>query len=134
MYLDITSSFHRHIQLYGIYNLSDPKMIINTKHETTHSIDEIFNDILEQNDILSILRRKMEPNLLASKTERKGDHDVFDDGNNNNRIYYFIDAGKMYIYKTFQNEEKAQKYIKEPFKEIHRKNFKSSSKRFKILI
>jgi len=103
-------------------------------HFYFYSTDEIYNDIKEQRDILSVLKRKMNSNLLASKTERKGDHDVFDDGNNNNRIYYFFDSGKIYIYKTFQNEEKAQKYIKEPFKENHRKNFKSSSKRFKILI
>jgi putative CRISPR-associated protein (TIGR02619 family) len=94
---------------------------------------DIFEKVSNQKDILSIIKRKLSrPNLLNSKTERKGDHYVFDDGNNNNRIFYFLDSNKMYIYKTFQNEEKAKEYISEPFQESHRNKFINIAKRFHI--
>ena len=74
--------------------------------------DEIWKQISQQKDILRIIKSKFwNITLRGSKTESKQEHLVFDDGNNNNRIYYFLKDGLVYIYKTFENEEKAKAFI-----------------------
>jgi len=78
-----------------------------------HCPDEIWSEIQEQKDILRIIAGKFaDKNHRQSKTEKKQIHYVFDDGNNNNRIYYFEKDNVVYIYKTFENEEKAKAFIK----------------------
>lgn len=97
--------------------------------------DEVFKEIENQKDISRILKSKFKEFITSkNKTEKKQDHLVYDDGNNNNRIYYFEDSDKIFIYKTFESEEKAKAYISTPFKEIARLNFKNNSKKFKIEI
>lgn len=77
--------------------------------------DETWIKINKQNDILRILKTKFsDKSLRKSKSEQKKDHLVFDDGNNNNRIYYFDNNDCIFIYKTFENEEKAKEFIEKP--------------------
>ena len=74
--------------------------------------DDIWREIEKQNDIKRILQTKFwNKEARENKTEQKQEHYVFDDGNNNNRIYYFAIDDKIYIYKTFENEEKAKEFI-----------------------
>ncbi|HOV79917.1 MAG TPA: hypothetical protein PK728_07380 [Bacillota bacterium] len=77
--------------------------------------DEVWEEINKQKDIQRIITEKFSDRTIrANKTETKGVHRVYDDGDNPNRIYYFEDMGGIYIYKTFQNEEAAKEFIKTP--------------------
>lgn len=74
--------------------------------------DDVYSELTRQEDIKRILQGKFANRQhRESKTEIKGEHYVYDDGDNKNRIYYFIDRGSCYIYKTFQSEEDAKKFI-----------------------
>ncbi|GER94327.1 CRISPR-associated protein, APE2256 family [hot springs metagenome] len=74
--------------------------------------DDVYHELIKQDDIIRILKTKFrDKNHRESKTEKKGEHYVYDDGNNPNRIYYFEDHGRCYIYKTFQSEEDARDFI-----------------------
>ena len=98
-----------------------------------YSTKEIFSEIQKQSDIIRILQTKFwNDDIRENKTEIKQDHYVFDDGNNNNRIYYFESEGDLYIYKTFESEEKAKAYISTPFKDNQRQSFLKISEEFKI--
>lgn len=88
--------------------------------------DDVYREINNQPNIQRIIREKFsKPSLRKEKTEIKGPHFVFDDGDNPNRIFYHEHDEKIYIYRTFQNEEAAKKYIKtEPTFDVIRKNSK----------
>lgn len=74
--------------------------------------DEIFRKIDKLENIKRILSGKFESYIRSKqKTEEKGVHLVYDDGNNGNRIYYFKNNEYIYIYEIFQNENKAKDYI-----------------------
>ena len=74
--------------------------------------DEVWEEIQNQKDIQRIITEKFaNKTIRESKTEIKGVHTVFDDGDNQNRIYYFQHEGGTYVHKTFQNEEAARKFI-----------------------
>lgn len=80
--------------------------------------DDVFEEIQNQNDIKRILTEKFSnEKLRKNKTEIKQElrdarHTVYDDGDNRNRIYYFEENGKIYIYKTFEDEEAAEAFIR----------------------
>ncbi len=77
--------------------------------------EDVWKDIEKQKDIKRILETKFHnESIRENKTENKNSHLVYDDGNNVNRIFYFIDKNNIYIYKTFQDEEAQKKYINEP--------------------
>lgn len=77
--------------------------------------DEVWDEIGRQKDIQRIITEKFsDKTIRANKTETKGAHRVYDDGDNPNRIYYFEHRDDVYIYKTFQNEEAAKKFINTP--------------------
>ncbi len=97
--------------------------------------DDIWEEIKNQSDIQRILKTKLySPTIRANKTEIKQDHFVFDDGNNNNRIYYFEYEDEIYIYRTFENEEKAKAFINIPFGHEQRTDFIKKSKSFSLQI
>lgn len=85
--------------------------------------DEVLEEIQVQNDIKRILTEKFSNEAIRkNKTETKQElqnlsakHTVYDDGDNNNRIYYFEEGGNIYIYKTFEDEEAARGFIKTKF-------------------
>lgn len=75
--------------------------------------DEVYKEIQNQPNIQRILEEKFwSSQNRRSKTESKNTHKtVFDDGNNPFRIFYFEDSIKIYIYKTFEDHNKYEKYI-----------------------
>lgn len=76
--------------------------------------DEVWEEINKLLNVKRIIQSKFfDKQLRSNKTETKGDHIVFDDGNNDNRIYYFEVNGIIWIYKVFESEEKAKKFILE---------------------
>ncbi len=77
------------------------------------SHDDVWEKIRKQEEIQRILKTKFyKKEARENKTENKNSHLVYDDGNNDFRILYFIEKNVVYIYKTFENEEKQKKYIK----------------------
>lgn len=77
--------------------------------------DDVWDEIQNQRDIQRVLTEKFcNKQIRENKTEDKNGHCVYDDGDNPNRIYYFEKEGKIYIYKTFEDEEAAKAYIKKP--------------------
>jgi hypothetical protein len=79
--------------------------------------DDVWEEMQKQPDIMRIVSTKLSDPLVlgSSKIEIKGNHYCYDDGNNNNRIYLFIEHNMLYIYKTFQNEKAAKEYISTNF-------------------
>ncbi|WP_027003412.1 hypothetical protein [Hugenholtzia roseola] len=76
--------------------------------------DEVWNEIQKQKDIQRIIAEKLSKEEVrkGSKNEKKGDKWCYDDGDNDNRIYNLTtNDGKYVIYKTFESEVDARKYI-----------------------
>ncbi len=82
-----------------------------SKYLSYYCPDDVYREISIQPEIKRIMKDKFFTDNRERKTERKGEHLVYDDGDNNNRIYYFQHNNEIYIYKTFQNEELARAYI-----------------------
>ena len=104
----------------GMAFLSPLGLIFNEKYRRKffnfYCTDEVWKEIQTQKDINRIILEKFSNKTIRNnKTETKGEHTVFDDGNNQNRIYYFQHEGGIYVYKTFQNEEAAKKFIDSSF-------------------
>ena len=79
-----------------------------------YASDDVWKEIQGQRNIYRILKDSFwDAQRRDSKTETKGEHLVYDDGRNQNRIYYFERDGNIYIYKTFQSHDDAERYIKE---------------------
>lgn len=125
----------------GSLEISDQVVVLNPlgvilwkKYKSRYFLfmapDDIWSEIQTQKDIGRIIRDKFtSEKQRTSKTEKKQDHYVFDDGNNNNRIYYIEEGGIIYVYKTFENEEKAKAYINE---KINKKEIMKASKIRKV--
>lgn len=98
-----------------------------TKYFVFYAPDDVWEEIQIQPDILRILKEKFSDsqkrvNKTEIKAELEGDeykHFVYDDGNNDNRIYYFQEQQKIYIYKTFESEEDARRFIRQPKRKNH---------------
>jgi putative CRISPR-associated protein (TIGR02619 family) len=97
-----------------------------------YASDEVWKQIGEQKDIYRILEDKFRfRDTREKKTEIKGEHRVYDDGDNPNRIFYFEEDGRIYIYATFQDHEKYEEFINT---KIDREKIKNSAKRRKIYL
>ncbi|BBJ28677.1 hypothetical protein [Athalassotoga saccharophila] len=93
--------------------------------------DEVWNDINKMPDIKRILEEKFyKSEIRKSKKEikGKGKHIVYDDGNNNNRIFYFEIEDNIYIYKVFNKEIEEQKYLDSGGTYIDRESIIKNSK------
>lgn len=100
------------------------------KYFVFHCEDKIWNEISSQNNIRRIIASKFwDEGQRVSQTENKGGHLVFDDGKNGNRIFYFLDSGEIYLYKTFENHDNYELFIN---KEIDKHQIKQQSKLRKI--
>jgi hypothetical protein len=92
------------------------------EHFIFYVTDEVERERGKQKEIERILSTKFwdkqqRDSKTEIKTQGRGKHRVYDDGNNPNRIYYFERDDKVYIYKIFENEETAKAYIAEPLNE-----------------
>ena len=75
-----------------------------------YATDEVWQEIQKLKNIQNILKTKF-LSTYTNKTEQKNNHFVYDDGNNPNRIFYFEEDNKFYIYKVFENHEKYEEYL-----------------------
>jgi hypothetical protein len=101
----------------------------NIENFIFYSTNDIFKEIEKQKNICAILKEKFRFNY-EDKTEQKNNHFVYDDGNNPNRIFYFSENGHFYIYKTFENHDKYEKYLNS--KEMSKEEFMKNATLFKI--
>lgn len=79
---------------------------------TFYAESGIFQEIASNPDTVRVALKLASNQLRRAKTENKGGHLVFDDGNNPNRIFYFTSKkGDIYIYKVFSNKAEYKTYI-----------------------
>ncbi len=77
-----------------------------------HCSDELWQNIGDEPEKKKLLIDKYSNILCENKVEKKGEHFVYDDGNNCNRIFFFKDNDKIYIYKIFiRNHDAYESYI-----------------------
>lgn len=103
----------------GFIYLNDFCVILWEKFISDHFVyftsDDIQKEISMQPNIQRILSNKLcyEEIRHGSSVEVKSSHrHVFDDGKNGNRIYFFEEYGRTYIYKTFDtNHDAHEKYL-----------------------
>ncbi len=103
----------------GFLYLNDFCVILWEKFLSDHFVyfapDDIEKEISTQPNIQRILSNKLchEDIRHGSSVEVKSSHrHVFDDGRNGNRIYFFEENGRVYIYKTFDSNHDAHiKYL-----------------------
>ena len=95
--------------------------------------EDIYKEIENQENIKRIIKEKLSiMEMRKSKTEQKNNHFVYDDGNNQYRIFYFEDNGKIYIYKTFEDHNEYERYLnKTSFNNNLRNDIISKSKKYK---
>jgi CRISPR/Cas system-associated protein Csm6 len=77
-----------------------------------YATDEVEARIQDHPDIQRILRDKFDALLTDRKVEQKNGHYQYDDGDNQNRIYFFRENGDIYIYQVFEDHDAAEAYIR----------------------
>ena len=91
--------------------------------------DDVYEEINEElSDIRRILATKGSYLVDNQKVEQKNGHYVYDDGKNNNRIYFFRDGEDLYIYRAFEDHDAALEYIGQPIDKNIRNEIKQVSK------
>jgi putative CRISPR-associated protein (TIGR02619 family) len=95
--------------------------------------EDIYKEIENQENIKRIIKEKFSiMEMRKNKTEQKNNHFVYDDGNNQYRIFYFENSRKIYIYKTFEDHNEYEKYLRgTPFNENLKNNITNKSKKYK---
>ena len=82
------------------------------RYFTFYATDEVWAEIQQKKDIKRIIKTKFcFKKQRDSQSEQKNHHLVFDDGKNQNRIFYFEENGKIYIYKVFTNHDEYERYL-----------------------
>jgi len=98
------------------------------KYYSLYCTDQVFTDIENYKDIKRIIQTKYHHIIDRQKVEKKKDHYVYDDGKNNNRIYFFKEDEKLFIYRVFINHDDAEKFIDTPFGDEEKKKVKDEAK------
>ena len=72
---------------------------------------------------MELFRKKFwKEKIRTGKTEKKNGHYVYDDGNNQRRVFYREIDGKIYVYKVFNNKGKYERFLNNnPYEDIFRK-------------
>ena len=97
-----------------------------------YTTDEVWQEIKKLKNIQNILKIKFS-STYTNKTEQKNNHFVYDDGNNPNRIFYFEEDKKFYIYKVFENHDRYEEYLnKNSFSNNIKQQFIANSEIYKL--
>ncbi|MCX8029869.1 MAG: putative CRISPR-associated protein [Brevinematales bacterium] len=98
------------------------KILFEKYKENVHyfwSNDNVVNKILSSKGLLDILDKFFNKQIRISKTEHKGNHMVYDDGNNPIRIFYYYVNNQLSkneelcIYEAFDNHDKYIRYLED---------------------
>ena len=85
------------------------------KHANFFTTEEVLEKIKNNEILIDKVIKCINEETRHSKTEKKGvgknKYFVYDDGNNDYRIFYFEKEGDLYIYEIFDDEEKQIKYL-----------------------
>ena len=82
------------------------------KYFTIYTPDDVWKNMQKKQAIKNILETKFcFEEQRKSQTEEKNNHFVFDDGNNQNRIFYFKKSGNIYVYKVFTVHDNYSNYL-----------------------
>jgi len=94
--------------------------------------EDVYKEIEKQQNIKQILTQKFWKNeQRKNKTEIKNGHQVYDDGNNPYRIFYFEENNEIYIYKTFKNHDEYERYLKMTIDDNFKEKIKQQSRIYK---
>lgn len=78
--------------------------------------DEVCEKIEKNKDLKRLFKDKFwKETVRESKTENKNGHLVYDDGDNQLRIFYREKDGFMYVYAVFDNHKEYELYLKKPY-------------------
>jgi len=93
-----------------------------------YGTEEVEKEIKQCPELKKLLVNKF-PNskIRENKTETKNGHKVFDDGNNQRRIFYVEKNNQIYIYKAFGGDkEKYERFLETPYSDklLNTFNFK----------
>ncbi len=107
------------------------------QHIFFYAPDEVHQSIQKgQPNVRRILKTKIGQLRREHQVETKGDHRVFDDGHNSNRIYFFVDDGDLYIYKTFdergEHDDHEAYYENVSFDASDRRSVKANASRRRL--
>lgn len=98
------------------------KILFEKYKENVHyfwSNDNVVNKILSSKGLLGVLDKFFNKQIRFSKTEQKDNHMVYDDGDNQIRIfYYYVNTQtsknkELCIYEAFDNHDKYERYLKD---------------------
>lgn len=89
--------------------------------------DDVYENLQSMPDIRRILSTKGEYLKGDQKVEQKNGHYVYDDGNNENRIYFFRDGDDLYLYGAFEDHDAAEDFIEASIGEGKRRDIKERS-------
>lgn len=74
--------------------------------------DEVRRQIDKGEDNKKLFDKFCVPGIRVSKSQKKNGHIVYDDGDNQYRIFYRVKDEKIYVYKFFDNHDEYEKYLK----------------------
>ncbi len=91
-----------------------------------YGTDEVEEKIKNSENLEKVVLKVANPSLRQAKTEIKNGHYVFDDGDNQRRVFYREIEGILCIYKVFDNHKIYENYLKTAFSEkiLDPQNFK----------
>ena len=102
------------------------------KYFTFYAPEDVWKDIMGKKEIKRILATRFSSKeQRKAQTQLKNKHPVFDDGNNQYRIFYFEENRNVYIYKVFTDHSKYDRYLNTNT-EVDRKQVKENSQKRKI--
>ncbi len=96
--------------------------IVFEKYKTLYFVFYVTKEVEEKinNDknLTRLFKEKFwKKEIRERKTEIKNGHYVYDDGDNNLRVFYTKKNGNLYVYEVFNNHDKYELYLKQPFKD-----------------
>ena len=94
------------------------KMILEKYKEkffVFYGTEEVIERINQFSECKNLIFKFFNPFIRKNKTEKKNEHLVYDDGDNQRRVFYREKAGQLYVYKIFCNHEEYEKYLNSTF-------------------
>jgi len=81
-----------------------------------YGTEEVEKEMMQSPELKKLLIKFSNIEIRKNKTEIKNGHMVFDDGNNQRRIFYIVKNNQIYIYKIFgRDKEEYFRFLETPF-------------------
>lgn len=76
-----------------------------------YGTEEVIERINQFSECKNLIFKFSNPFIRRNKTEKKNEHLVYDDGDNQWRVFYREKAGQLYVYKIFCDHDEYEKYL-----------------------